>query len=229
MRRPGMIGTADRYRTWLLGFAGLLLVACVSGESAFSGSSPEDSAQSNQTVGCEHSGALACSVPPLRDIATGVCAYLRSCIEGRKFGDVLVEKVEDCEPPVIAAAHEFGSVAAVAARLAVDGPPSHGAYLFVHFKNGWCPADQLLEPVWNHGGYCEAQFRFRWKAGTTANEILLLVMSERICHMPLDQDEIAAGESDVAMSECLNARYRVVENGLRKLSETASDGPCPFR
>jgi hypothetical protein len=225
--RFDIIGLVHLLWAWLLVFIGILLVGCTAAQSSSPGSSQIESISDNKIYSCEQSGQLACNVPPMRDISSGSCAQLQNCIEGRKFSDVLVEKVEDCDPPVIAQGDKSIAVAAVAVQLAVDGPPSHAAYLFVNIDNNWCPADQLLDPVWNHGGYCETQFQFQWETGASGDEMLLIVMSERICHMPLDQDEIAAGESDVAMNECVNVRYRVTDNRLERLAETASEAPCP--
>jgi hypothetical protein len=166
---------------------------------------------------------------PFEEVETGACASLRKCLEGRKLGDQNVEQVVMCAAPEVSAASRFGPVAAVAAELAVDGPPSHAAYLFAKFPGGWCPVDQLLEPTWNHGGYCETRFQFKWETGSSAEEATLSVRSERICRRPLDQAEIAAGESDIAMSECRQARYRTGQKELLKLSESSSEGPCPAR
>ena len=127
---------------------------------------------------------------------------------------------------MLSVASELGLAAAVATRLDVDGPPSHGAYLFAHFDEGWCPVDVLLEPAWNHGGYCETQFLLRWERARTESQVELNVLSERICRMPLDQEEIAAGESDIAMSECWHVRYGLTGNVLTKQSAFESEKPC---
>ena len=170
---------------------------------------------------CAGAGPLACNMVPIRDFPADACAHLRGCIEGRKLGEETVVRVEACEAPVLSSASDPGTLAAVAARLEVDGPPSHGAYLFVRLPEGWCAADQLLVPAWTHGGYCKAQFGFEWEgAGADA---ILAVSSGRVCHMPLDQKEIAGAQSDVASVECRVARYRVARDKIEKLSESRSD------
>ncbi len=227
--RYGISGKTDRLRRWILVSVAVLVAAGVISETAFANSAAESQPKKNPTAGCLRRGPLACDVMPFEEIEAGACVGLRNCLEGRKFGDQTVEQVVMCAAPVVSAASRFGPVAAVATELAVDGPPSHAAYLFAKFPGGWCPVDQLLEPAWNHGGYCETRFQFKWEAGSTADEATLSVRSERICHRPLDQAEIAAGESDIAMSECRQARYRAGKKELQKLSESSSEGPCPAR
>ena len=189
----------------------------------------ETQAGGKALTGCAQVGPLTCELPPLQDLSAEACAMLRSCLEGRQFGDQLIEQVIDCDTPVLSAASGQGMAAAVAAQLQVDGPPSYGAYLFIHLQQGWCPADILLEPAWDHGGYCESQHAFRWEAGATDSGAELHVVSERICHMPLDQEEIAAGESDIAMSECRRTQYGLAGNLVTIISQFDTEGPCQSR
>ena len=72
--------------------------------------------------------------------------------------------------------------------------------------------DELLEPRWNHGGYCDESFAFAFSGGGRERE--LKVRSERTCHRPLDQEELEVGESDVACTECQQARYRMRQASL---------------
>jgi len=137
--------------------------------------------------------------------------------------------VTACDTPVLSEASQLGMAAAVATRLDVNGPPSHGAYLFVNLHGDWCPADVLLAPIWNHGGYCESNYELRWEPERTDSGAELHVVAERICYMPLDQAEIAAGESDIAMSECQHIRYRITGNLLTKISEFEADSRCNTR
>jgi hypothetical protein len=98
----------------------------------------------------------------------------------------------------------------------------------VRFEAGWCPVDVLLEPSWNHGGYCESDIRLHWEDKVSDPQVLLDTISERICHMPLDQEEIAAGESDVAMSECRHLRYLMQGEKMTKIFQQETDGTCHF-
>ena len=58
---------------------------------------------------------------------------------------------------------------------------------------------------------------------------LSFMVSERICHMPLDQEEIAAGESDIAMSECRRTQYGLAGNLVTIISQFDTEGPCQSR
>ena len=172
-------------------------------------------------------GRPYCNVVPIENLMDGGCAQLRRTIEGRQVGDELIKRIVTCETPVIADASEFAA-AAMAATLEIEGPSSHGAFLFVRFQNTWRVTDHLLEPAWTHGGYCRTRFKMDWDLKGAKSELILETQSERICHMPLDQKEMSAGESDIATSECHQARYRFAEGRLRKLSESDTDGPCKF-
>ena len=86
-----------------------------------------------------------------------------------------------------------------------------------------------MKPTWNHGGYCESRFELSWERGRIGSEVVLHAVSERICHMPLDQEEIATGQSDIAMTECRQVRYGLAEGKLTKLSEVYTELPCQAR
>ena len=197
----------------------------------FSDSSQELKADSkdNTLVSCAQPGNFSCEIPPFQNLATDACAHLQNCLKGQHVGDLLVEQVLDCESPVFSVDSELGSAASVAARLEADGTVLHGSFLFVRFEEGWCPVDLLHEPTWNHGGYCETQPQLRWESGGIDSPLELYVESQRICYMPLDQEEIAAGESDIAMSECRQARYAVSGRRLTRLSEISIEGACPAK
>lgn len=205
------------------------LTACSTQESSSNRHGSKMLGGGSTLTSCARVGPLSCEVPPFQDRSTEACAHLRSCIEGRRFGDQLVEQLLACDTPVLSATSDLGMAAAVSTQLNVGGPPSHGAYLFVHLQGGWCPADILLEPTWNHGGYCESDYELRWESGRVDSGVELHVISERICHMPLDQEEIAAGESDIAMSECRHIRYGISGTLLTKISEFETEGSCKSR
>jgi hypothetical protein len=168
-------------------------------------------------------------LPSFENLEAEACDHLRRHLDGRQIGDQMIQRVVFCEPPVVSAPSQVGTAAAVAVQLDVDGPPSHGAFLFVRFDKGWRLVGQLLEPAWTHGGYCKSKFQLRWKQKSGKLDSVLDTLSERICHMPLDREEIAAGENDIATSECRRARYGLIDNRLRKTSEAEFEGPCRFR
>lgn len=176
---------------------------------------------------CKRAGPLGCDLPPMSDPSSEACAHLRRCVEGRVLGDERILKVTACEPPAMVTGSDRGSALAVATGLEVDGPPSHGAFVLTRLAQGWCAADMLLPPAWTHGGYCSARFDLTVESAGRAP--VLALRSERICHIPLDQKEKAAGQSNIAASECRQARYRVDGGRLEKLSEAESEGPCKRR
>lgn len=180
-------------------------------------------------VSCTQGPLFSCDVPPFEDLATEACSYLRRQLEGRRFGDQLIQRVIACETPILSKRSKLGTAAAVTARLEVDGPPVHGAFLFVRFTNGWRAVDQLLEPAWTHGGYCKTRFQLSWERKSTQADAILNTMSERVCHMPLDQEELSARESDIASSECRHARYMLSDNRLMKIAEREFARSCLFR
>jgi hypothetical protein len=177
---------------------------------------------------CVGVGATYCDIAPVDDLAERACAHLRWVLEGRQIGDQMIRQVVACETPVVSTSSRFAA-AAIATRLDSDGPPLHGAFLFVRFEKGWYLVDHLLDPAWNHGGYCRTRFELQWGEKSNKSKVNLDALSERICHMPLDQKEIAAGESDIATSECRKAQYELTARKVIKLSKTESDGPCRFR
>jgi hypothetical protein len=172
-------------------------------------------------------------MPPIEMLELGSCAALTRCLAGRGTGGAdlgTIEAAVYCEPPVLASGAGVAAAAAVvAAALDVDGPSAHGAYLFLSVDGGWCPADELLPPTWDHGGYCETRFDTNWQAAAGQQDAELAVSAERICHLPLDQEELAAGESDVALIECRRTTHRLDGDRLILLSELDSDGPCDMR
>lgn len=109
-------------------------------------------------------------------------------------------------------------------ELELDGPPSNAVYLFVQDGRGWCPAAELLEPLWQHGGYCLSAIELRWSDSATASRGGMAIRAERVCHMPLDGEEFEAGVSDVAEHECVETRYALAGRGIELLSR--SDGEC---
>lgn len=190
---------------------------------------------------CSRAGPLACAIAPIANVDSGSCAALTRCLAGRdtgEFGPGRIEAAVACEAPVFAPSpdpeSDAGAVgglraAAVAAPLEVDGPPAHGAWLFVTANGGWCPADELAAPTWNHGGYCEMRFDMSWQTADGDGGPLLVTSAERTCHIALDQQELAAGESDVALVECRRTTHRFDNGALVRVSQIDSDGSCEMR
>lgn len=206
------------------------------------GCTPQDAAKAeadraSTVVGnagsCLHAGPLACPVEPLTDPSPrAACDQLRACLAGRAAGDAATIELIGCEPPAspVPAPTGTGAVLAVetmAVESESDGPPDHAVYLLVQDDRGWCPAAELLGPVWQHGGHCETSIDLQWAAAATELGTSLTVRAERLCHMPLDQSEFEAGESDVVEHACVEARYVVVENGLDERTRATTEGTCP--
>ena len=202
------------------------MVACVG--HAFS--APQ-SVSGDNSVGsapnCARSTPFSCKAAPVENLPVGACAYLRQCLTGRNIGDQTIEKVTNCRAPVLSDASKLGKAAVVDTYVdVVDGPPSHATFLFVRDGAGWCLADRLFDPEWTHGGYCRTRHTLRWSPASTGAAAILSTVSERICHMPLDKGELASGQSDIAMSQCRRARYRIDANALTMLSTESSEGAC---
>lgn len=179
-------------------------------------------------VDCAASRLATCPSRALNDLAAEACAELGRALPGQRIGDATLQAVQSCGAPVASARSALGQAAAVPAYLEVrDGPPSHGAFLFVHTGDGWRLMDAVLEPAWTHGGQCDARFALRWAGATAAPR--LRVMAERTCHVPLDAAERSSGTSSVASRECRTLRYGTGEAGLRRLGAGTADGRCSFR
>ena len=216
---------------WRYWTAVCLVIATVGCESRDNRTSPVETQSAVQPVtanSCLHAGPLGCDASPVLDIASGGCAQLRMTLEGRQLGDDLVKKVSTCEKPVLSKMSDDGEAAAVSALLDVDGPPVHVSFLFVKGKQGWCPVDQVFEPTYVRGGYCKTEFHLRWEAGAGNMPPLLTLIGHRRCHEPLDKDEIAAGESDIAEDSCRVSRYEVdrAQNLVRKISTVETAQAC---
>jgi len=223
------MGSFVHKQTWVSIFIVYNLMACsIQGPKALD-SVHEAHNRDNSVVYCAKNSVFPGIVQPFQDLATEACSHLRNYLEGTRIDGLLVEQVLDCDTPILSPVSKYGSAASIVTRVNIDGLPSHGSYLFIRFEQGWCPSDQLLEPTWNHGGYCETQFQLRWNPGRNDSFRELHVLSERICHMPLDQEEIAANESDIAMIECQHDRYLLNKNELTKISEFETEMPCHFQ
>jgi hypothetical protein len=174
---------------------------------------------------CEAAGALACRIAPV-DSLEGACAQLRECLSSipRDKADAL--QITSCnapsvQTPLAASAAPIEALAVISVDLEQGAAPSHAAYLFAKDTRGWCPAVELLEPLWRHGGSCETVVRVGADSAGAA------VRAERTCRMPLDRSQRDAGASDVAERECIEARYALSGGALRQASRQRSEGACP--
>ena len=217
-------------KVWTISCALLVpvLVGCSDREPTDSASAPQTQPAASEPVACDPKGQPYCDIPAIPGVVADACSYLKVHLAGRQVGEEKIVRVESCEAPVLSAPSALGAAAAVATRLEVDGPPSHGAFLFVRVGTGWRVVDHLLSPAWDHGGYCKTRFRLRWEANPGKQERILDAISERICHMPLDQSEAASKESDIAEQECRHARYSLDGDTLEKLSGVELETPCPI-
>lgn len=183
-----------------------------------------------QLNGCRTADLAECRFPPFDNLGASACDQLRRHLAGRTLDEQIVKGVQRCDAPIASMPSRWGAAAAVAARLEVDGPPSHAAFLFLNTGSGWRLVDQLLAVAWTHGGDCRTRFKLLWAAGGGGrDEGRLMTASERICTMPLDRAEAAAGESDVASTECRRARYVVRAAHPSRIAAADSDLACGFK
>lgn len=174
---------------------------------------------------CAAAGALACRIAPVESLE-GACAQLRDCLSSipREKDDAL--QITSCnapsvQTPLAASAAPIEALAVITVDVEQGVGPSHAAYVFAKDARGWCPAVELLEPLWRHGGTCETVVRVGAEGAGAA------VRAERTCRMPLDRSQRDAGASDVAERECVEARYALSEGALKQSSRSRSEGACP--
>lgn len=220
---PGQLNFPGNLRAgWPAMAVSALLFAACSGPRGgpIQSETPANDSQA-RSGGCFSMSAMNCPVEPVAEMEGAACDRLRQCLERQSGSGENIGPRYACDAPLHAEAAGPVPVAALPVSLDFDGVPSHAAYLFVRGDSGWCPGHELLAPQWNHGGYCEADFSFEWtvdRAGDDGNR--LYVTSSRVCHMPLDQEEIAAGESDVASQGCSRKSFDLVDGRL-----LPGDGP----
>ena len=174
---------------------------------------------------CTAAGPLACQLAPVESL-DGACAQLRECLSGSARDKDNPLQITSCSPAsgqtkLTASAAPIEALAVIAADLQQGSTPSHAAYLFAKDARGWCPSLELLEPLWRHGGQCEAAVRIGPEGSGAA------VRAERTCRMPLDRSQRDAGASDVAERECVEAHYALSDGALKQSSRQRSEGSCP--
>ena len=204
-------------------------MACSDQEPSGTVSAPQMRPVAGEATVCDAKSQPYCDIAPITDLVVDACSNLKAHLTGRQVGDERIVRVESCEAPVLSVSSVLGAAAGVATRLAVDGPSAHGAFLFVRFGQQWRVVDHLLSPTWDHGGYCKTRFNLRWEASPAMADPILNAISERTCHIPLDQSEMTSKESDIAEQECRHARYALHGDVLKKLSAVEISMPCPIK
>src|SRR5262249_10172260 len=202
-----------------LALAAFLIVLAACGEGRKTAAEPAKAGAAAQPAPprqCTAAGPLACHPAPV-DALAGACAQLRECLSGSARDKDNALQITSCSPPAAQAplartAAPIEALAVVAVELQQGATPSHAAYVLAKNAGGWCPSMELLEPLWRHGGQCDAMVRIGPEAGGAA------VRAERTCRMPLDRGERDAGASDVAERECVEAHYTVGDGALRQAS-----------
>lgn len=206
---------------------GLALSACSkpvgTAGPAGDGSGPAGAAR----IDCVHVGAMGCNVDATQDLKGQACDQLQACLADVLPSDDSIRPPLSCDPPSLPSSDGSVAVAAVAVSLDHEGVPSHAGYLFVRGDPGWCPGYELLAPQWNHGGYCEADFSFEWLTPRDGDgDTRLSITSSRVCYMPLDQGEIAGGESDIASQDCSRTAFDLVNGQLLPVARLDDESNC---
>ena len=206
---------------------GLALSGCSktdgTGVPAGDGSRPAEAAR----IDCVQVGPMACSVDTIQDLKGQACDQLQACLADVLPSEDSIRPPMSCDPPSRPSSDGPVPVAALAVSLDHEEVPSHAAYLFVRGDTGWCPGHELLAPQWNHGGYCDSDFSFEWMTAQDGQgDTRLSITSSRVCYMPLDQEEIAAGESDIASQDCIRTAFNLVNGKLLPVAGLDDESNC---
>lgn len=193
-----------------------------------------DSAEgsSGEHVDCAKAGPLSCTVAPISNLDSEACVQLQSCLMDRVLPNgQTVTQFTSCDPPSAivkapSADTPIKALATIGVELELDGPPSNAVFVLAQDEYGWCPAAVLLEPLWQHGGYCESVIEYKWPKDSEKNDMHVMIQAERVCHMPLDAAELETGVSDVAEHECVKVHYEIRDGSLHQLSASQADGAC---
>lgn len=229
MRRSQAVRNRPEWGPWWMAIASLAIFTpgCYDAEQPRIADAAAVSMPQAASRGCDRISQPVCEVDPVGDLQAGACDQLLACLGEGITAERPLSPAISCDQPVLPAKPGPLEVAAVAFSADFDGVPSQAAYLFVRGEDGWCPAHELLEPQWNHGGYCTSEFAFHWtetRAGDSGPR--LDVRSDRVCHMPLDQEEVEAGESDVASQGCAVSAFEVENSTLIAAGRAEFDRPC---
>lgn len=209
-------------RLTLLPAIAIMLTGCLTGNEP-----PAEAPALPEVLGCSASGPIACTVAPLAELSMEACQQLRACLADQSPG--VETHVTYCEPPSLLGnvpenQTAIQAIATLDVELKQDGPDLNAVYLLVKGKHGWCPAAELLEPIWQHGGYCESLIGYTWSDATKSTIAGFDIHAERICRMPLDAEEVETGESDVAAHDCTKVSYAI--SGVVEQNRTESAGAC---
>jgi hypothetical protein len=209
-----------------------LFVICCQTQIPILARQEKEKTSASATNECAMMGPLACPVDPIKNLDSNACNQLRSCLEKRLWADGrALTQLSHCDDPVNMGDPFFKdgqikTLATMNVELELNGPPSHALYLFLKNDRGWCPVAELLEPLWQHGGYCESDVQFKSLDDMQASGGGMILSVERICHMPLDSEEIESGVSDIAEHECVENVYAFSGAGILQLSSSRKDGGC---
>jgi hypothetical protein len=203
----------------------LALAACGEGRKTAAQTAKAGAAPPAPPPQCTAAGPLACQLAPV-DSLDGACAQLRECLSASVGDKDNALQITSCnrpsaQAPLASSAAPIEALAVVAVDLQQGSTPSHAAYVIAKDARGWCPSMELLEPLWRHGGQCDATVRMGAEGSGAA------VRAERICRMPLDRGERDAGASDIAERECVEAHYTLAGGTLKQVSRQRSEGGCP--
>lgn len=185
---------------------------------------------------CSEVSLLGCALPPSTPRA--LCASLSQCIVeppevtfdglelecNRPQGTPVEGTVLAYEAPATPPGSGLGGIGVINALASEDMTARLGAsYLVARVTKGWCLVDNVLD--WMiHRSYFQTDFETRWDA--IAGGFRLLVQAHRIGHESLDQEELAAGESDVTGETCNRLVYEVLGGRLTRVSQSSTEGAC---
>lgn len=181
---------------------------------------------------CIQAGPLACDTTPFKKLHDA-CAHLKHCVQGRDIEGVSIAQLQSCDELSFSARtrssnYAASDYAALGAYLESTGPTTYAVFLFNRTDQGWCAADILHMPEWTHGGDCTTRFDVSASKDQAAHG-WVNVSSEKICHIALDQEELAAQQSDIASEACVQARYRTTPRGMEKNTSSQTATRCSFK
>jgi hypothetical protein len=97
------------------------------------------------------------------------------------------------------------------------------SYLVAHLADGWCLVDNVLDWL-SYPTYFQTELETRWEP--IPGGFRLLARAHRIGHEALDEDDLAAGESDVTSELCNRLVYEVIDGRFTRVSRSSIPGAC---
>jgi hypothetical protein len=206
--------------TWSVGLAALLFFLSFSARSA----QPEATLYRLLEL---PDGQAATRSPKLSE---STCRSLRPCPNSDKLSKPFANvSIQGCEtplpiPPNSRSSLNVNGYAVLEADVIFDEVKGHSAFLISGRGDAVCIAMEILPSTWKHGGYCKSEFASHW--GGTGGITQLSIRSQRICKRPLDQNELTAGESPVASTECQFLKLRIQSDQIKILRRKSLDRKC---